>query len=99
MAKVAAQYGGIYSTHTRDEGETVFESIAEAIEVGRRAGVPVDLLHLKIAHQRLWGQMPELIGLIQNARSQGVDVEAHIYPYTAGQNAGLRNIIPRGRKR
>lgn len=94
MAKVAAAYGGIYSTHTRDEGETVFESIAEAIEVGRRAGVPVDLLHLKIAHQKLWGQMPELIGLIQNARSQGVDVEAHIYPYTAGQNAGLRNIIP-----
>jgi len=94
MAKVAAQYGGIYSTHTRDEGETVFESIGEAIEVGRRAGVPVDLLHLKIAHQKLWGQMPELIGVIQNARSQGVDVEAHIYPYTAGQNAGLRNIIP-----
>jgi N-acyl-D-aspartate/D-glutamate deacylase len=94
MAKVAAQYGGIYSTHTRSEGETVFESISEAIEVGRRAGIPVDLLHLKIAHHKLWGQMPELIGLIQNARNQGVDVEAHIYPYTAGQNAGLRNIIP-----
>jgi N-acyl-D-aspartate/D-glutamate deacylase len=94
MAKVAGQYGGIYSTHTRSEGETVFESIGEAIEIARRAGVPVDLLHLKIAHHKLWGQMPELIGVIANARAQGVDVEAHLYPYTAGQNAGLSNIIP-----
>jgi N-acyl-D-aspartate/D-glutamate deacylase len=94
MAKVAGQYGGIYSTHTRSEGEEVFDSISEAIQVAKRAAVPVDLLHLKIAHHKLWGQMPELLGVIQNARSQGVDVEGHIYPYTAGQNAGLRNIIP-----
>jgi N-acyl-D-aspartate/D-glutamate deacylase len=94
MAKVAASYGGIYSTHTRSEGEEVFDSVSEAIQVGRQAGIPVDLLHLKIAHHKLWGQMPELIGVIQNARNQGVDIEAHIYPYTAGQNAGLSNIIP-----
>jgi N-acyl-D-amino-acid deacylase len=94
MAKVAGEYGGIYATHTRSEGDTVFESIGEAIEVARRAKVPVDLLHLKIAHHKLWGQMPELIGVIANARAQGVDVEAHLYPYTAGQNAGLSNIIP-----
>ncbi|MGH9662345.1 MAG: amidohydrolase family protein, partial [Bryobacteraceae bacterium] len=55
MAKVAGEYGGIYSSHTRSEGETVFESIGEAIEVARRAAVPVDLLHLKIAHYKLWG--------------------------------------------
>ena len=94
MAKAAGAYGGVYSSHIRSEGEEVFESVSEAIQVGRRAGVPVDILHLKIAHQKLWGQMPELIGVIQNARNQGVDVEANIYPYTAGQNAGLRNIIP-----
>lgn len=94
MAKVAAEYGGIYSSHTRDEGATVFQAVSEAIDIGRRSGTTVDLLHLKIAHYKLWGQMPELIRLIQNARNEGVDVEAHIYPYTAGQNAGLRNIIP-----
>ena len=94
MAKVAASYGGIYSTHTRSEGEEVFDSVSEAIDVARRAGTTVDLLHIKIAHHKLWGQMAELIGVIQNARNQGVDVEANIYPYTAGQNAGLRNIIP-----
>jgi N-acyl-D-amino-acid deacylase len=93
MAKVAGEYGGIYSSHTRDEGPTVFRAISEAIEIGRRANVPVDLLHLKIAYEGLWGQMPELIGVIQNARNQGVDVQAHVYPYTAGQN-NLRSIIP-----
>jgi N-acyl-D-aspartate/D-glutamate deacylase len=93
MAKVAGEYGGIYSSHTRDEGPTVFAAVSEAIEIGRRANVPVDLLHLKIAYEKLWGQMPELVGLIQNARNQGVDVQAHVYPYTAGQN-NLRSIIP-----
>jgi N-acyl-D-amino-acid deacylase len=94
MAKVAAKNGGIYATHTRSEGEEVFDSISEAIQIAKRAGTTVDLLHLKIAHQKLWGQMPELLGVIQNARNQGVNVEAHIYPYTAGQNGGLSNIIP-----
>jgi N-acyl-D-aspartate/D-glutamate deacylase len=94
MAKVAGASGGIYSSHIRTEGEEVFEAVSEAIQVGKQAGVPVDILHLKIAHQKLWGQMPELIGVIANARNQGVDVEANIYPYTAGQNAGLSNIIP-----
>jgi N-acyl-D-amino-acid deacylase len=94
MAKVAAKNGGIYATHTRSEGEEVFDSISEAIQIAKRSGTTVDLLHLKIAHHKLWGQMPELLGVIKNARDQGVDVEAHIYPYTAGQNGGLLNIIP-----
>src|SRR5262245_7975153 len=94
MVKVAVQYGGSYSTHIRDEGETVFQAVSEGIEIARRTGAPTDFLHFKIAHQKLWGQMPELIGLIQNARNEGLDVQAHIYPYTVGQNAGLRNIIP-----
>jgi N-acyl-D-amino-acid deacylase len=94
MVKVAAESGGVYSTHIRDEGETVFKAVSEAIDIARRGGTPVDILHLKIAHQKLWGQMPELIGLIQNARNEGLDVQAHLYPYTVGQNAGLRNIIP-----
>jgi N-acyl-D-aspartate/D-glutamate deacylase len=54
MAKVAGAYGGIYSSHIRTEGEEVFEAVSEAIQVGKRAGVPVDILHLKIAHHKLW---------------------------------------------
>jgi len=93
MCEVAGQYGGIYSTHMRTEGFGVFESVAEAIEIGRRAHVPVDIIHLKIAEHKLWGQMPELIRTIANARQNGQEVEAHVYPYRAGQN-NLSSIIP-----
>lgn len=93
MCEVASQYGGIYSTHMRTEGQGVFESVAEAIEIGRRAHVPVDIIHLKIAEHKLWGQMPELVASIANARANGQEVQANVYPYRAGQN-NLSSIIP-----
>jgi N-acyl-D-amino-acid deacylase len=93
MCEVASQYGGIYSTHMRTEGHGVFEAVAEAIEIGRRAHVPVDIIHLKIAEHTMWGQMPELVASIVNARANGQDVEANVYPYRAGQN-NLSSIIP-----
>jgi N-acyl-D-amino-acid deacylase len=93
MCEVASQYGGIYSTHMRTEGRGVFESVAEAIEIGRRAHVPVDIIHLKIAEHEMWGQMPELTASIAAARSRGQDVQANVYPYRAGQN-NLSSIIP-----
>ena len=93
MCEVASRYGGIYSTHMRTEGQGVFESVAEAIEIGRRAHVPVDIIHLKIAEHKMWGQMPELTATIANARAQGQDVQANVYPYRAGQN-NLSSIIP-----
>jgi len=93
MCEVAAPYGGIYSTHMRTEGEGVFKSVAEAMEIGRRARIPVDVIHLKIAEHKLWGKMPDLVALIANARAQGQLVEANVYPYRAGQN-NLASIIP-----
>jgi N-acyl-D-aspartate/D-glutamate deacylase len=93
MCEVASRYGGIYSTHMRTEGRGVFESVAEAIEIGRRAHVPVDIIHLKIAEHEMWGQMPELVASIQNARNRGQDVQSNVYPYRAGQN-NLSSIIP-----
>lgn len=93
MCKAAAPYGGIYSTHMRTEGHGVFESVAEAIEIGRKSGVPVDIIHLKIAEHELWGKMPELIATIQQARANGQLVEANVYPYRAGQN-NLSTILP-----
>lgn len=93
MCEEASKYGGIYSTHMRTEGQGVFESVREAIEIGKRANLPVDVIHIKIADHKLWGQMPELIGLIANARAQGQEVEAHVYPYRAGQN-NLSSIVP-----
>jgi N-acyl-D-aspartate/D-glutamate deacylase len=93
MAKVVKHYGGIYSSHIRDEGEGVFRSVEEAIAVGRGAQVPVDIIHLKIAHKKLWGRMNEVVALIEKARGEGLNVQANVYPYTAGQN-DLSAIIP-----
>lgn len=93
MCEAAAPYGGSYSTHMRTEGRGVFESVAEAIEIGRRAHVPVDIIHLKIAEHTMWGQMPELVATIARARAEGLQVQANVYPYRAGQN-NLSSIIP-----
>ncbi len=72
LCKVVARHGGIYSTHNRNEGTEVFAAIKEAIAIGERAGLPVDIIHLKIADQKLWGRMNEIVGLIENARKRGV---------------------------
>ena len=93
LAKVARTYGGIYSTHTRDEGEEALKAYAEAITIGKGANIKVDLIHLKISHKDHWGRMPEVIALIEQARADGYDIQAHVYPYTAGQD-NLRSIIP-----
>ena len=88
-----ARAGGIYSTHIRNEGTGVFDAVKEAIEIGERAQVPVDIIHLKIADQKYWGRMRELVGLIEDARKRGVNVQANVYPYTRGNN-DLASIIP-----
>jgi N-acyl-D-aspartate/D-glutamate deacylase len=87
------RYGGIYSSHTRNEGAYVLDAVKEAIAIGERAGVPVDIIHIKIADQKLWGRMKDVIALIEDARRRGVNVQANIYPYTRGNN-NLATILP-----
>jgi N-acyl-D-amino-acid deacylase len=93
LARVAKQHGGIYSSHIRDEGEGVFQAVDEAIQVGKEAQIPVDIIHMKIAHKKLWGRAHEIIAKVQRARDEGHNVQANVYPYTAGQN-NLSSIIP-----
>lgn len=93
LCKVVARYGGIYFTHIRNEGTEVFDAIREAIEIGRRSGVTVEIIHIKIADQKLWGRMNEIVKLIDDARTKGINVGAHLYPYTRGNN-NLASIIP-----
>jgi|GEM_PF-481957 len=93
LCQVLPQYGGIYSSHLRNEGTEVMHAVREAIEVGERARVPVDIIHLKIADQSHWGRMEEIIRLIDDARRRGVNVQANVYPYTRGNN-DLVTIIP-----
>jgi N-acyl-D-amino-acid deacylase len=93
MCTAAAPLGGIYSTHLRHEGAEVFTAVDEALAIGRRAHVPVDIIHLKISDHTLWGQMPRLIDKIAKARAAGATVTANVYPYHAGQN-DLASIVP-----
>jgi N-acyl-D-amino-acid deacylase len=93
LAAVARRRGGLYSSHIRNEGTEVFAAVKEAIEIGRRAEVPVDIIHIKIADQSLWHRMPEIVALIEQARREGVNVQSNVYPYTRGNN-DLVSIIP-----
>ena len=93
LATVVAPFGGLYSTHIRNEGLGIFASVKEAISVGKRAGIPVDIIHIKIADESNWGRMDEVVQLIEDARLRGVDVQANVYPYTRGNN-NLISIIP-----
>ena len=85
LCKVVEKHGGIYSSHIRNEGPGVFDAVKEAIAVGERAGVPVDIIHIKIADQKYWGQMNEIVALIEAARKRGVNVQANVYPVHARQ--------------
>jgi N-acyl-D-aspartate/D-glutamate deacylase len=93
LCKVVKKHGGIYSSHIRTEGIGVMDAIKEAIAIGERAGVPVDIIHLKIADEKLWGKMKDVVELIDAARKRGVNVQANVYPYTRGNN-NLASIIP-----
>lgn len=93
LCKVVKARGGVFSSHIRSEGLDVFTSVKQAIEVGERAGVPVDIIHLKIADEKLWGKMRDVIALIDAARARGVNVQANVYPYTRGNN-NLASIVP-----
>lgn len=93
LCKVVKKHGGIFSSHIRSEGLDVMDSVKQVIEVGERAGVPVDVIHLKIADEKLWGKMKDVVELIEAARKRGVNVQANVYPYTRGNN-NLASIIP-----
>ena len=71
LAKVAKQYGGIYSSHIRDEGEGVFQRHRRGHPGREGREHPVDILHMKIAHKKLWGRVNEIIAMVQKARDEG----------------------------
>jgi N-acyl-D-amino-acid deacylase len=94
VAKAAAKYGGVYASHIRGEGKEVVESVNEAIAIGERAGMPVEVFHLKVAHRPGWGILMDSVRqTVEAARARGVDVAADLYVYTAG-GTGLEATIP-----
>ncbi len=94
MAKVAGRYGGVYSSHIRGEGKELVESINEAITIGEKGGLPVEIYHLKAAYQPGWGTLMRQAGeTIEKARARGLDVAADMYLYTAG-GTSLSAVVP-----
>ena len=94
LAKVAGRYGGVYASHIRGEGKDLIESIDEAITIGEKGGLPVEIYHLKAAYQPGWGRLMREAGeRIEAARGRGLDVAADMYLYTAG-GTGLSAVVP-----
>lgn len=93
VCTVVAESGGLYITHMRSEGDGLLEAIDEAVEIGRRARLPVEIYHLKAAGRHNWGKMPEAIARIEAARAAGLDVTADMYPYAAS-GTGLDSVLP-----
>jgi len=83
LARVAASYGGRYISHIRSEDQYFWEAIDEIIDIGRKARIPVQVSHIKLAMTRWWGQADRLIAKLDEARASGVDITADIYPYRA----------------
>jgi len=84
LAEIAGQYQGVYATHLRNEGDTEIEAIEEAIQIGRRGGLPVQVSHHKIAGRENWGNSEATLALFARARAEGVEVTCDQYPYPAG---------------
>ena len=92
VVAASAPYGGVYITHMRSEADRFLEAIDEAIEIGERAGVPVEIYHLKAAGVRNHYKSALAIAKIDSARAAGVDVQANMYPYTGGRHRHLGSL-------
>ncbi len=94
LAKVAAEHGGLYASHIRSENaETGPAALEEAMEVGRRARIGVQVAHLKAAERPAWGQGRERLAMLERGRADGVDVHADAYPYDASAT-NLNVLLP-----
>src|SRR5947209_2313971 len=93
VATVAGRYGGIYVTHMRSESDHLLEAIDEAVEIGRRSSLPVEIYHLKASGKHNWHKMSQAIARIQAARDAGLDVTADMYP-CAASGTGLDSVLP-----
>jgi N-acyl-D-amino-acid deacylase len=93
LSRPAADSGGIYTSHLREEGLGLIEGVAEAIEIGRRAGIPVVLTHHKVVGKPMWGSSARTLAMVDSARAAGVDVMIDQYPYTAS-HTGISILAP-----
>jgi N-acyl-D-amino-acid deacylase len=93
LASVLSPWGGLYATHLRDQAEGITESIEEALLVGEKNGIPVQISHIKLADDRVWGELERITHPVELARSRGVVVYLDQYPYTA-TSSGFTSSFP-----
>jgi N-acyl-D-amino-acid deacylase len=94
LAKVAARYGGIHTSHQRDDASKVLDSVRETIAIGEQGGLPTQVTHHKIIGTANWGKSVDTLRLIDEARARGVDVTSDQYPYTASSTSISSALIP-----
>ena len=93
LARAAARHGGIYASHIRSESDTLLEAVAEAIEIGERAEIGVEIAHLKLAGYRNWDGVDQLVSMLETAKASGVRLGCDQYPYHAS-NSWLAAMMP-----
>lgn len=93
LARVAADSGGIYTSHLREEGLGLFEGVGEAIRIARDARIRVVLTHHKAVGQKMWGESRRTLAMVDSARAAGLDVRMDQYPYTA-TSTGISVLVP-----
>ena len=93
LTKVAAEYGGLYISHMRSEGNALLESVDELLRIARESGIRAEIYHLKAAGQSNWDKLGDVIERVEAARSEGLEITANMYTYTAG-STGLDAGMP-----
>ncbi|MEP6754760.1 MAG: D-aminoacylase [Chthonomonadales bacterium] len=94
LTKLVAVRGGMYASHLRNEGDTLEEAVAEAIEIGERSGAAVQLSHHKAEGRQNWGKVHKTLKQVEEARARGLDVQLDQYPYTAFQTSLAVQTLP-----
>lgn len=82
IAKIVKSYGGVYTTHVRGETNELVEAVQEAINIAKKTGINLEISHLKAIGEKNWDLMQRALDLIEAARTDGVDVNFDVYPYT-----------------
>jgi N-acyl-D-amino-acid deacylase len=93
LATTASRHRGFYASHIRGEGATLLDAVREAIHIGREGDLPVQISHVKAAGRPNWGKVVDALQLIDDARDEGLDVMADVYPYVASSTT-LRTLLP-----
>ena len=93
LVSVVGRYGGFYASHIRDQGTKIVEAIEEAIEIGEKNGLPIEISHIKLCIEENWGRPEMISGPVENARARGTEVTTDQYPYIAA-STGFSSSFP-----